>query len=235
MTAGVAVAAAPARAGRDAAWWLSAACVVGSVLAVAAVALVVAVHVDDRYAVDHASGARIALARHAAHGVLYPPLVAADSVGGTRFMPLPVLLHAGLSRLTGEYLVSGKLLALAAMLAVGLVMFLVLRRRGCPLPLSAGLVGVVLTTQTGLLAVTGLRGDSLPLLLQLLAVAAAADRARGERPGPPRRWPRWPSPPSCTRCGRRPRSCSGSGPSTGVARGSSWPRTRESPCSCWRS
>jgi hypothetical protein len=155
--------------------WLSGGCLAVSALAAVAVALVAAIHIDDRYAVDHASGARIALARYADHGVLYPPLVGEDTFGGTRFMPLPVLLHAALSRLTGEYLVSGKVLAVMTMLGVGVVMFAVLRRSACPVPIAAGLVGVVLTTQTGLLAVTGLRGDSLPLLLQLLAIAVVAN------------------------------------------------------------
>jgi hypothetical protein len=161
---------APSRGG---AAWLSGTCLAASAIAAVAVTFVTAVHIDDRYAVDHASGARIALARYADHGVLYPPLVGEDSFGGSRFMPLPVMLHAALSRLTGEYLTSGKLLTVVTMLAVGLVMFTVLRRSGCPIPLAAGLIGVVLTTQTGLLAVTGLRGDSLPLLLQLVAVAVA--------------------------------------------------------------
>ena len=164
----------PARIRRGRAW-LSGVCLAVSALAAAAVALVATIHIDDRYAVDHASGARIALARYADHGVLYPPLVGEDTFGGTRFMPLPVMLNVALSRLTGEYLVSGKLLAVATMLAVGVVMFAVMRRSACPVPIAAGLVGVVLTTQTGLLAVTGLRGDSLPLLLQLLAIAAAAN------------------------------------------------------------
>jgi hypothetical protein len=174
VTSAVAAAAAPDRTGRRANSWLSAACIAGSAVTVAAVAFVAAVHIDDRYAVDHASGARIALAQYATHGVLYPPLVGDGSYGGTRFMPLPVLLHAGLARLTGEFLVSGKVLALLTMLAVALVTFRVLRTAGCPLHLSVGLVVAVFSTGTGLLATTGLRGDSLPLLLQLLAVAVAA-------------------------------------------------------------
>ncbi|HZB47634.1 MAG TPA: hypothetical protein VE547_00940, partial [Mycobacteriales bacterium] len=174
MSAEVAVAESGSPARPDAPRWLAGTCVAGSVMVTAALAVVAAVHLDDRYAVDHASGARVALARYAAHGVLYPPLVGEDSVGGTRFMPLPVLLHAGMSRLTGEYLISGKLLSLAAMLAVAVVMWRVLRGSGCPAPLSAGVVAAVFATQTGLLATTGLRGDALPLLLQLLAVAVAA-------------------------------------------------------------
>jgi hypothetical protein len=149
-------------------------CLAISALGMTAVVLVAVVHLSDRYAIDPASGARIALARYVASGVLYPPLVGEDGFGGTRFMPLPVLLHAALSRVTGEFLLSGKLLALATMLGVALLTLAVIRRRGCPLSLSIGLVAVVLTTSTGLLAVTGLRGDSLPLLLQLLALAVAS-------------------------------------------------------------
>jgi hypothetical protein len=175
VTTGLAVAESRKAPIRRGAAWLAGMCLAASALAAIAVALVTVVHIDDRYAVDHASGARIALARFADQGVLYPPLVGEDTFGGTRFMPLPVLLHAAVSRLTGEYLVSGKLLAVATMLAVCIVMFAVLRRSACPVPIAAGLVGVVLTTQTGLLAVTGLRGDSLPLLLQLLAIAVAAN------------------------------------------------------------
>lgn len=175
MTTGLAVAARRPESIRRGAAWLAAVCLAASAVAAIAVALVTVVHIDDRYAVDHASGARIALARYADHGVLYPPLVGDDMFGGTRFMPLPVLLHAAVSQVTREYLVSGKLLAVATMLAVGVVMFAVLRRSACPVPIAAGLVAVVLTTQTGLLAVTGLRGDSLPLLLQLLAIAMAAN------------------------------------------------------------
>jgi hypothetical protein len=174
MSVRVAVAESGSAPRSDTPRWLAGACLAASAVVAAVLAGVVAVHVDDRYAVDHASGARIALARYAAHGVLYPPLVGADSFGGTRFMPLPALLHAGMSRLTGEYLVSGKLLSLATMVAVGAVMWRILRRGDCPAPLAAGLVATVVATQTGLLAAAGLRGDGLPLLLQLLAVAVAA-------------------------------------------------------------
>jgi len=174
MSAGVALAEAGSPTRPDTPRWLAAACAAGSAVVTAAVAVVAAVHLDDRYAVDHASGARIALARYAAHGVLYPPLIGDGDYGGTRFMPLPVLLHAGASLVTGDYLVSGKLVSLATMVAVAAVMWRVLRGAGCPAPLSAGLVAAVLATQTGLLATTGLRGDGLPLLLQLLAVAVAA-------------------------------------------------------------
>ncbi len=157
-----------ATSGRAVDWILS----VLALVILATAVFVAVVHVGDRFAVDHASGARIALARSTVQGVLYPPLVDDGHYGGTRFMPLPVLLHAAASRLTGEYLLSGKLVAYATMAAVLGLMALILRRRGCHWPLTAALLASILVAPTGLLALTGLRGDSLPLLLQLLAVFA---------------------------------------------------------------
>ena len=89
---------------------LSAALVLTSLAILGAWLLLAAVHVDDRYKLDHVSGARMALAQYANHGTLYPELYDGSFYGGTRFMPLPVLLHAAAAKITGDYLVSGKLL-----------------------------------------------------------------------------------------------------------------------------
>jgi len=154
--------------------WLSAGLTLTSAVALAACLLLAAVHMDDRYRLDHVGGARIALARYLNEGILYPSLYDGSSYGGTRFMPLPIVLHAATARLTGEYLVSGKVLAYGTMLALLGVVFVLLRRMRCPLPIALGLLAAVLTTATGLSAAMGLRADTLPLLLQLLAVAAVA-------------------------------------------------------------
>ena len=142
----------------------------------AAVALVAVVHLGDRYAIDHASGARIALARYAASGVLYPPLVGEDSFGGTRFMPTASAAARRAQPVTGEYLTSGKLLALADDAARSAQS----RSRccagsDCPLPLVGrpGRRGAH-HARPGCSPLTGLRGDSLPLLLQLLALAVVS-------------------------------------------------------------
>ena len=158
--------------------WLAAAVGMLAAAALAAVVVVAAVHVDDRFGVDHASGARIALARYAAEGTLYPPLVDDGHFGGTRFMPLPIVLHAAAASLTGEYLMSGKLVTYAVMLGLLAASGAVLWRARCPAALGAGLLAAVLCTSTGLLAVTGLRGDSLPLLLQVLALLAVGRATR---------------------------------------------------------
>ena len=142
--------------------------------------LLAAVHLDDRYKVDHVSGARIALAHSFNAGILYPELYDGDFYGGTRFMPLPVVLHGALASITGEYLISGKVLSYAAMLVLLAASLVVLRGMRCSLPIAIGLVAMVLGTPTGLAASMGLRADTLPLLLQTLALAVVA-RGQGPR------------------------------------------------------
>jgi hypothetical protein len=158
--------------------WLAAGLVLLSATALLAVAFVAVVHIDDRYGIDVASGARISLARSLDHGILYPELHAGEFYGGTRFMPLPVLMHGGLAALTGEYLVSGKIISYATMGSLLVVVFIVLRRMHCAASIALGLTVSVLLTETGLAATTSLRGDVLPLLLQVCAVAIVAERRR---------------------------------------------------------
>jgi len=136
--------------------------------------LLSAVHVDDRYQVDHVGGARMALARYFNSGVLYPPLFENGTYGGTRFMPLPIALHGGLARISGEYLAAGKVLSYAVMILLLVVMVVVMVRMGCRLPIAVALAALVLTTHTGLAAGMDLRADGLPLLLQILAVTLVA-------------------------------------------------------------
>jgi hypothetical protein len=146
------------------------ACVAVGGWTLAAVALVALVHVDDRYRIDHVSGAWMALAGYAGSGTLYPPLYDGERFGGTRFMPLQMLLHGDLGELTGNYLVAGKLLALALAAALFVLILVALRRAGAPIWLGLGLLAVLATTFTGLTAVTSIRGDTLPVVLQLGAI-----------------------------------------------------------------
>jgi hypothetical protein len=158
--------------------WLSAALVLVSAGVLSACLLLAAAHADDRYRLDHVSGARIALAQYVNQGTLYPELDDGRFYGGTRFMPLPVLLHAGAAKLTGEYLVSGKVLGYVVMAGLLALTYALLRALRCPLPIAVGLVSAIVATRTGLAAAMDLRADTLPLLLQVLAVAVVA-RARG--------------------------------------------------------
>lgn len=85
-------------------------------------------------AVDHVAGTWLALARAAAEGTLYPPLYDAESFGGTRYMPVPMLVHGGLGRLLDDYLVAGKLIAFVLMAALLALVVVVIRAQGCPTP-----------------------------------------------------------------------------------------------------
>jgi hypothetical protein len=127
-------------------------------------------HLQDRYQVNFVSGVNAALALRLNQGDFYPALYDGAHYGGTRYMPLPFALHAGLARLTGEYLVSGKLLAYGLTLALCVQLFVVLRGLKCGRGAALALIGLLLLTQPGFLASTTIRGDLLPVVLQLAAL-----------------------------------------------------------------
>src|SRR5687768_12525100 len=158
--------------------WLSLALIVTASLVLVAWAYLAMAHVDDRYRLDHVSGARMALAQYFDQGTLYPELYDGEYYGGTRFMPLPIVLHGVVARLTGEYLVSGKVLSYAATIGLIATMVVLLRRLRSPVPLILILPALVLTTDTGLSGSMNMRADVLPLLLQLLAVGIMGNSAR---------------------------------------------------------
>jgi hypothetical protein len=137
-------------------------------------------HAQDRYFLNHVSGIRMALARSLNAGVLYPPLYDGRNYGGTRIMPLSILLHAAAARLTGEYVMSGRLLSCFILLVLAVVMFRVLRDLKCPSSVAAILSAFVLVTEPGYrVGFSALVADGLAVLLQLLAVSSVtANRGR---------------------------------------------------------
>jgi hypothetical protein len=150
-------------------------------LALGAAALVVAgsylalavSHLKDRFQVNFVSGVYAALAVHLNEGSFYPELYDGEHYAGTRYMPLPFVLHAGLARLTGEYLFSGKLLTLALALILYGQLYAILRRLGCRPVVAAALPALVPVSNTGFLACMTIRGDLLPVVLQLSALLTA--------------------------------------------------------------
>ena len=130
-------------------------------------------HARDRYLLNHVSGHRMALARALDTGVLYPPLYDGRNYGGTRIMPLSILLHASAARLTGEYVMSGRLLSCFILLLLAAIIFRVLRDLECPSLVAAILSAFVLITQPGYrVGFSALVADGLAVLLQLLAVSS---------------------------------------------------------------
>jgi hypothetical protein len=148
--------------------------------AVAVFILVAAVHLGDNYHVDHVAGAWMGLAWYASDGVLYPALVEDGYFGGTRYMPLGIVLNAGAAEVSGEYLVSGKVLALAVMAALLTLVYLAARDVGCSPRAALGTVGAVIATLVALFAGTTIYGDALPVLLQLAALVVLG-RSTGRR------------------------------------------------------
>jgi hypothetical protein len=152
--------------------WLGRAVLAVSGLVFASWLLIAVVHVDDNYHVNHVTGTWFALARYVNEGVLYPPLFDGNAFGGTRNMPLQFVVHAGVARLTGEYLVSGKLLNYAGAVALLTLVFVACRRVSGSAVLAVGLVAAVLGTEAGLFGATTYRGDIFPAALQLGALYA---------------------------------------------------------------
>jgi hypothetical protein len=136
--------------------------------------LVAFAHAGDRYGIGWVQGSWMALAKYAHEGVLYPPLYDGTSYGGTRFMPIPVILHAGMASITNEYLLSGKLVGYASFAIMLAVAFAVLRRLKCPPGVALAFVALIIVTNSAFLAATRIQGDALPVALQLAAVSLIA-------------------------------------------------------------
>lgn len=132
--------------------------------------LLAIVHVDDRFQVDLSAGTRLGLAEWAERGEVYPPFFDGEHYGGTRYMPIPFVLHAALSDLTGDILASGKALSLLYMSLLLALTFLILRRMGAPTFVSLALVATIPSTKVGIHQLAGLREDALAAFLQLAAL-----------------------------------------------------------------
>jgi hypothetical protein len=153
---------------------VEAAFVLAAVAVLGSYALLAIGHARDRYQVGAPPGVYAGLAMSLNQGVFYPELYDGSRYAGTRYMPLHFVLHAGLARLTGEYLASGKLLTYGLTLALFAQLFCVLRGLRCGVPAALALPSVVVLTWPGLLACTTIRGDLLPAVIQLGALQVVA-------------------------------------------------------------
>jgi len=148
--------------------------------AIVSVSLVVVAHLNDTYHIDHVAGAWLGLAKYASSGVVYPPLYDGTHFGGTRYMPLQFLLYGLVGHLTGDYVAAPKALSALIFLLLLLLLYRVVRGRGCSRGVTVALLATVAVSFPGLFAATSTYGDALALLFQLAAVALVA---RSTRPG----------------------------------------------------
>jgi hypothetical protein len=158
--------------------WLDVALLSVAALAIAGWLFLSVAHARDRYHVLHVQGAWMTLARDANEGILYPPLYDGEHYGGTRWMPVPILLNAGAAKLTGEYLTSGKIVGLVSTVLLLALVFSELRRLSAPFPAAGALTASILATETGLFAGTTVGGDVVPVVLQIGALMIARSGTR---------------------------------------------------------
>jgi hypothetical protein len=157
--------------GRDATRVLRYAVLLLSAVVALAWLVTVVVHAADRYGVGHGPGVWIALGDAALDGTLYPPLYEDGYVGGTRWMPAPILLQAALDRVTGDPLLAQRLAAVFIAVPLYGLGYFVLRRFGVDRVLAVGLLACVLATPAGFAASLNVGADQLAVLLQLGALA----------------------------------------------------------------
>jgi len=134
-------------------------------------------------ALNHVSGAWIALAEDLAHGTFYRALSEPGlGYGGTRFFPLAFALHGALRASGADLLASGYALSLAAGALLALGVFLLVRAAGLATPAAAAFGALAFAGFATQHALASVRGDLLPVALSALglaAVARAPARGRG--------------------------------------------------------
>jgi len=143
------------------------------VTALASYLAVALVHLRSTHQVGHVAGTWMAQAAYWAAGTPYPPIGEIDVFGGTRFMPGFIALHAAFVQVTGEALVSGKVLTLTSLLLLLAGIVVALRRSSCPMGVAISLAATVAMTTTGLRAGMTVRGDALAAALAVAAMAVA--------------------------------------------------------------
>jgi hypothetical protein len=176
----VAGAAAPARAARRVRTAAEFAAGAAGVVVAASLAVVAIYHLNDRYHLNFVSGVFAGLAQRLNAGALYPALFDGEHYGGTRYMPLSFVPQAAFARLTGEYIFSSKAWSLALSAILFAQLYFIVRGFGCGRGPALALPALALLTNAGFLASTTIRGDLLPVVLQLAAIQIVH---RGRTPG----------------------------------------------------
>jgi hypothetical protein len=124
---------------------------------------------------DLASGVWFGLADDLTHGVFYRPVVGPDGFGGTRYFPVQIVLHAGLTMATGGHTVAAAhVLSGVAMLGLLSGVYVLLRRLGTARGVAAACAILVLAAHPAQEALLSFKGDLLPAALNVWGVALCA-------------------------------------------------------------
>ena len=154
--------------------WLSA---LSSVLALSLISATLfhsLLHLRDSSSMTFADGIWVGLAFWANQGVLYPPIYDGQHFAGTRYMAIPILAHAGMARMTGQWIAAVNINYLVWTSALLTILFLSLLRLRCSPAIALTLCACVLISVPGRLVTFTARNDSLPVFLQLSALLLVA-------------------------------------------------------------
>jgi hypothetical protein len=117
------------------------------------------------------AGVWTALAYDLANGTFYRSLEGPLGYGGTRYFPLPFVLHAGLIGITGEAIWSGYVLSLISQALLISGIYVLLRRVNVPAVLAASAAVFVLASQITQDELLSIRGDGLAAALGIWGAA----------------------------------------------------------------
>jgi len=147
--------------------------IVAVTLGVATLALIL-IHIADRYALNASSSVWLGLAADARNGMYFPPVFDGERFAGTRYMPMQVAILATLAGLTGDLLVSGRILGLAASAVLAVTIAAAIYRSGTHIAIAASLAALVVTSGIGILVAAGIRQEAIPTALQVAAILVVA-------------------------------------------------------------
>jgi hypothetical protein len=128
------------------------------------------------------AGVWVALAYDAANGTFYRALEGPLGYVGTRYFPLPFVIHAALMKVTGAPISSGHILSLVSVSLIMAAVYATLRRVGVSRILAGAAAAFVLASQIMQDALLSIRGDSLATALGLWGAALCVPLATT---GPP--------------------------------------------------
>ncbi len=128
----------------------------------------------------HVGGAWATLAADLAAGEFYRPLVSELGYGGTRFMPLFFTIHAAIIRAGAAPIEAGLATSLLSVLFLLAGVHTLLRRSGTSAATAACATVGVLAAESARQAMGDVRGDALPLALNVWGLVLLA----GARPRP---------------------------------------------------
>ena len=117
------------------------------------------------------SGVWVALAYDLARGAFYRPLDGPLGYGGSRYFPLPFVLHASLMKITGEPVWSGHAVSLLSVLLLMSGVYVLLRRVGARPVLAASAAVFVLAPQIAQDVLLSIKGDGFAAALGIWGVA----------------------------------------------------------------